>query len=242
MEVFFDFRRLGGRDETRLALEQASRLLACYQKALGHDLPNRLVVLQGFARLSEGELELDLRDRQERLANLARRIHEQVSALAQIGRLCRDPGPLEPVLLPEAAAEAAAEVKLLAPRLDAAYDWPTPAPVVWVAREALRQVLVRLLRRAAQAVPGGQSVPVRLRAREVHGGMEVTITDSGPPWVAAGPPERLAELFAGDSADDPEQLDLFLVRQLVADWGGTLRVRTEAGSGTTVTFFVPSAA
>ena len=36
------------------------RLLACYQQALGHDLPNKLVALQGIARLLEEELAEDM--------------------------------------------------------------------------------------------------------------------------------------------------------------------------------------
>ena len=39
-------------DEEGRALARAERLLACYQQALGHDLPNKLVALQGLARLA----------------------------------------------------------------------------------------------------------------------------------------------------------------------------------------------
>ena len=58
-------------------VEQLERLLGCFQKALGHELPNQLVALQGLARLIEMEqadrLDDEGRAHLLRLADLARR-------------------------------------------------------------------------------------------------------------------------------------------------------------------------
>src|SRR5437867_10506140 len=89
-------------------------LLACFQQALGHDLPNKLVALQGLARLLALELaeQLDGETRAslERLAGLARQTHEQVAALADVGRTCRRADPAVPVPLADVWAEVKAEV------------------------------------------------------------------------------------------------------------------------------------
>src|SRR5262245_23104961 len=99
-------------DDPAQALARAERLLACYQQAIGHDLPNRLVVLQGTARMLEqdaGErLDPALRADLVRLAELARRVHDFIAALADVGRTCRRAEPAEEVSLEEVCREAAA--------------------------------------------------------------------------------------------------------------------------------------
>src|SRR5712691_8274059 len=69
------------------------RLFACYQQALGHDLPNKLVALQGLARLLDQELGGQLSgvaaECLQRVVGLTRQVHEQISALAELGRACR---------------------------------------------------------------------------------------------------------------------------------------------------------
>jgi len=54
--------------------------------------------------------------------------------------------------------------------------------------------------------------------------------------------EPFASVFSEDSEDAGPGLGLFLVRQLVAGWGGAIRVRSESGRGTTFTLLVPDAA
>lgn len=49
---------------------------------------------------------------------------------------------------------------------------------------------------------------------------------------------HLGEPFTGDRATGGLGLGLFVVRQLVAGWKGALRIRSEPGRGTTVTFLV----
>src|SRR5438046_294756 len=123
MDTSVDFRQTAS---DRLAREQAERLLACFQKALGHELPNQLVAIQGLARV----LEMELADRVDdearghllRLAALARRTDEFIRALAQVGRWCREPGPVLPVAPAEIAREAVAEVNLMFPGVAIEYD------------------------------------------------------------------------------------------------------------------------
>src|SRR5262245_32158836 len=61
-------------------LEQTERLLACFRRAAGHDLPNQLVGLQGLLHVLELEeadrLSADGRAYLQRLVAAARRAHE----------------------------------------------------------------------------------------------------------------------------------------------------------------------
>src|SRR5947209_3860755 len=90
------------------------RLLACYQQALGHDLPNKLVALQGLARLLDQELAEQLsgeaREWLARILGLTREIDTQVRALADVGRSCKQMGLATKIDLAELWAEVGAEI------------------------------------------------------------------------------------------------------------------------------------
>jgi signal transduction histidine kinase len=241
MDLVLDFRRTPGA-EGAAALEVTQQLLACFQTALGHELPNQLVVIQGFARmLTEGAAQTDEgRALLGRLADVARQVDETVRRLADLGRLCREVerGPLTGagVLLDEVAREAIAEVNLMCNGPGVEYHVQEGLPLLPVSRRPLHQVLVQLLRNAAQSRLAEQE-PLRI---EVGGaGSAFWVRDNGPgiTGVAAG---QLFEPFAGH-AGRGTGLGLFLVRSVVARWGGAIHLRSEAGTGTTVTITIPQA-
>src|SRR5207253_9653137 len=92
--------------------ERTGRLLACYQKALGHELPNQLVAVQGLLRLLDAEaghrLDADDRALLQRVIALAQRAHGLVNELAELSRAGREQPPAGGADLAEAAREAAA--------------------------------------------------------------------------------------------------------------------------------------
>src|SRR3954462_5732568 len=113
MEISHDFCPGGNPDPERGRLDLLEMQLALYQKALGHDLPNRMVALQGLARLAELEPGPDTPARIGRLAELARQADENMRTLAELGCLCRKPRPLVTIKLGELVHEAAIEAKVL---------------------------------------------------------------------------------------------------------------------------------
>jgi signal transduction histidine kinase len=189
-----------------------------------------------------------------RLAALARHTDRLVRALANVGRLCRDARSDEPVAPEEVAREAAAEVNVLYGGPPVVYDFPLDLPAVTVSRQSLYQVLVQLLRNAVQAVGAGRPIPsfptpgtttqgeahaaagrVEVGARRAPGGVEVWVADDGR-GLAGLPPERLFAPF--QRGGDGLGLGLFLVRSVVAAWGGCLRVESEPGRGTRFTLLI----
>lgn len=240
MEIGLDFRAA---DPTQRKQLQSEQLLACYQHALGHDLPNQLVALQGLARILEMELADEIpaesRDHLLRLAALARRTDEFIRKLAQVGRTCRDAGPPTRVAFADVAREALAEANLLSPNGRLEYHGGEDQPFLAVSRAAVHQVLLQLLRNSIAAVAPERVLHAVVSARGVANGVEISVRDNG----VGIPDEILTRLFdsrAEGSACGAAGLGLFLVRQLIAGWGGTLQIQSEAGRGTTVTFFVPS--
>ncbi|MBV9849918.1 MAG: HAMP domain-containing histidine kinase [Armatimonadetes bacterium] len=240
MDLVYDFRRETD-SPPGAAAEQAERLLACFQAGLGHELPNRLVALQGTARMLEAlagdRLDGETRQLLGNLASLARRTDELARALAAVGRLRRELKAGGTAVPDEVVAEAAAETNLLSPGRPVEYHLGGALPVLPVPRGVLHQVLLQLLRNAVQAAVAGRPPRVRLSAERVAGGVEFRVADNGR-GLDDSQAERLGEPFRS-AGPDRQGLGLFLVRQLVAEWGGVLRLHSEPGRGTTVSVLVP---
>src|SRR5262245_55828958 len=166
-----------GPADARRELERACRLLACFQQALGHELPNQLVALQGLLRLLEAEasdcLDAECRGVLQRLVTLAQRTHALVNDLAELGRLGREPVPAGGVELAEVAREAVAEVSQLCRGRPVEYHIAAERGLtLGVPYRALRQVLVLLLRHAAQNAAADRPLRVEVGARRTPGGLE----------------------------------------------------------------------
>jgi signal transduction histidine kinase len=235
MDVLFDYDRTGIPERYARAGESSDQLLACYQQALGHELPNLLVSLQGLARLLAEEqgtrLDPEGRALVDRLAELARRADTLARTTAAVGRACRQSGEYGPVSLTDAAREALAEVNLLSTGQGVEYDVADDLPVLTVSRAALHQLFVQVFANAARAGVASRPLKVIVSARRSPVGVELRIADNGR-GIPAEYRQRLTEPFRTGNGLG---LGLFLVRQLVAGWGGALRVTSEPGSGTTVT-------
>src|SRR4051794_21867794 len=92
------------------AAERNQQLLACFQQALGHELPNQLVAIQGLARLVQSEaaerLSPEACDFLARVVEQSRNCHCLVQSLAEMGRLLRQHEPAAPVALADVFDEA----------------------------------------------------------------------------------------------------------------------------------------
>ncbi len=112
----------------------------------------------------------------------------------------------------------------------------------WVADERkVKQVVINLLSNAVKFTPDGGSVT--LRARRVGDAVEIAVIDTG---VGIAPDQQalVFEEFrqaAGDHLRKSEGtgLGLALARRFVELHGGTLRVESELGRGSTFAFMLP---
>jgi signal transduction histidine kinase len=214
------------------------RLLAAYQQALGHELPNHLVAIQGMVHLLQTEeanrVSPDGREFLNQLASAARRTHEVVRALAEVGRAIRSAQGAEPIGVFEVAREAGAAVKQLYPDVAIGYDSGDPALRIAVGRPALYQVFVQLLQNAAQAAYENIPLQIQVGGGTQDGKAEFWVTDNGR-GLSEVERRRLFEPFApGPRAGVGKGLGLFLVRQLVDIWGGTIELESTPGQGATV--------
>lgn len=218
----------------------AERVLACFQKALAHELPNQFVAVQGLVSLLQQEeddrLSPEGRECLRRLAGVVRRTHALVRELAEVGRCVSGAAPTAgTACLSEAAQEALAELKQLSPGAPIEYHVLDPGTTLPVAEAGLRQVLAGLLRHAVRGRAPDRPLRVEVGARDTDGGVELWLADDGP---ALSPAEQQPfEPFVADRG-----LGLFVAALLMDGWGGVLQVRSEAGAGTRYTALIPRGA
>jgi signal transduction histidine kinase len=211
------------------------RLLALLQKALGHELPNRLLAIQGLAQLltiEEAErLSADGKDYIARLAAAAQRAHALVKTLADIVHVGRPEPTAQPTSVAEVVREAVAEAKQLFPCTAIEYHLPETGPLLRVPRRDLRQVATHLLRNTCRAGAPDRELRVEVGAHDTPKGVEFWVTDTGR-GLTTEEQERLFEPFA---THDEAGLGLILVRDIVESWGGQLHVQSAPGQGSKFT-------
>jgi two-component system cell cycle sensor histidine kinase/response regulator CckA len=106
----------------------------------------------------------------------------------------------------------------------------------------IAQVLLNLLLNAAQAIPDGHADEneIRLTVRPAGDRVTITVHDTGggiPPELQ----DRIFEpFFTTKSASGGSGLGLSICRAITAEMGGTLRVESQNGRGTTFTLELPT--
>jgi signal transduction histidine kinase len=214
-----------------------------------HDLRTPLTIILGFAQTLT-----DLGDRigpeeqvrlLQRIISNTRRLSEFVENLLQFARI--ESGELEvahdPVDLGELVRRTVGELAAHESQRDFHVHVGDDVPTVLADESRQWQILMNLLSNAAKHSPPDAPVTVTVsRHGEV---VEVAVTDRG----AGIPPAELPKLFAKFSRIDSAAakqalgtgLGLYICRSLVEAHGGTIRVASEEGVGTTFTYEVPIA-
>ena len=101
-------------------------------------------------------------------------------------------------------------------------------------KDLLREAVANLVDNAVRVSPPGAEV--RLRVAHRSGGPSIDVIDRGPGIDS----ERLAILFERfQRSDSGSGLGLAIARRVVERHGGTIRVRTERGAGSTFTIELP---
>ena len=229
-------------------LVQAERLaaLGLLAASVGHEIRQPLSYVLASLEVLERELQsAALNDRAtSSLSNIrtgSRRIAEIAASLDLLaGRRKRTPAPID-VRVPLQAALDLCASELTSHVLER--DTPE-LPRVRGDESELCQVFANLVLNAAQSLdPASASGPQRVIVRSSRAGdhVRVTVSDTGS-GIA---PEHLAHVFdpffTTKDKGRGTGLGLFISRGIVEAQGGTLRITSEAGRGTTVEVLLPIA-
>jgi signal transduction histidine kinase len=234
-------------------LHQARRMQAVGQLAGGvaHDINNAMTTVLGFAEFASLRLSPDhpaagdlseIRRGAERATEIARQLltfsRRQVSE-PRPWRLATVVGELEPTLARVAGAAVTLTIRCA----------PEPTPVR-VDRGQLEQVLINLTANAADAMPEGGSLVVETDTVEVpHRGGDadvapgeyavITVRDTGRGMDADTRHRAFEPFFTTRRAAEGTGLGLAIVYGIVTEAGGTVRLDSAPGLGTTVTVLLP---
>ena len=105
--------------------------------------------------------------------------------------------------------------------------------------ERILDVLRNLLGNAVKFTPEGGHITVNANANPLDGGLQVSVSDSGP----GIPKNRLAFIFEKYVSSDQKKgtgLGLAIVKHIVAAHGGKVWVESDPGKGSKFTFVLPS--
>ncbi|MHA7628051.1 two-component system sensor histidine kinase NtrB [Corallococcus sp. M7] len=217
-------------------LVQHEKLAGIGRLAAGvaHEINNPLGVILGYVRLlqrrAEGPLAEDLRVVEEE----AVRCQDIVEGLLDLARPGR--GPREPVALRDACEEVVLRLRE-ATRLGTVTVDVHGEGTAWAQAPRLRQVLLNLVKNAAEAAGEGGRVEVRI-AVDADGSARVAVSDSGPGVT----PEARARLFEPFFTTKPSGTGLGLaVSQAIAEaHGGRIDVDSGALGGARFTLSLPA--
>jgi signal transduction histidine kinase len=119
---------------------------------------------------------------------------------------------------------------------------PAELPPLRADARQLRQMLLNLLSNAVKFTPPGGRVEVRAAA-EPQGGFRIVVSDTGIGIAPEDLPRVVEPFFQVDSSlsrrHEGTGLGLTLVAAMIREHGGTLRLESELGKGTTATIGFP---
>lgn len=110
-----------------------------------------------------------------------------------------------------------------------------PGPLARLHRGKFTQVVINLVRNAAQASPEGGEVIVRVR--QAVGEVVLEVIDRGPGLPAGA---RAGEPFFSTRGERGTGLGLSICRRIADEHGGRLELESTAGQGATARFVVPA--
>jgi signal transduction histidine kinase len=233
------------------AAEAASRAKSEFLATVSHELRTPLNAIIGFSELmilgvlgplGNPQYQSYLEDIHQSGSHLLSIINDILDfSKAEAGKLVLDESEVD-------VAEAVTTIsRLMGPRLAEArltfqLELPAELPHLWCDQRKLKQMLLNLLGNAVKFTPAGGDV--RVTAARSDSGLVLRVSDSGI-GIAASDLDRVLEPFA--QADNKLSrrhegtgLGLTLVRSMIEIHGGTLRLESEVGFGTTAILTFPS--
>jgi PAS domain S-box-containing protein len=229
-------------------IEQANRLKTEFLTGMSHELRTPLHTVLGFAELLAEELAGPLTDKQRRYIN---HIHnDSTHLLALINDLLDlskiEAGRLElqwaVFHLEEVLEETVSSVRSQGQAKSIEIQTDDASFEIFADRLRFKQILYNLLSNAVKFTPDGGRVTVR--AEQQSGFVEISVADTG----IGIPKEKQASVFdkfyqigrkVKDSPEGGTGLGLAITKRLVEEHGGSIRVESAPGKGSTFAFTVP---
>jgi len=230
------------RDMQEQLIEQ-ERLATVGQSAaaIAHEVRNPLTSIRGFAATIHDSLE-DLTP--EMIREFSQVIMEDAERLAGIIEEVRNYSKrtgyeMVPSPLTQVAEETLSFTKFdtLLRRMKIERDFRAE-PCVMVNRGKMKQVLLNILRNAAQAIDDPRAGVIRVAVRQEDGFGVLSVTDNGT-GIPVEKQGRIFEPFYTTKGEEGTGLGLQICKQIVENHGGTIDFVSQVGVGTTFSIRLP---
>lgn len=235
-----DLGRLRDAEERARQMEQLAAL-STITAGIAHDVGTPMTTILGYAELLErSAADERSRDRARQIVDQVRRVTDLLQTLLNIAR----PRRAEPEVLPVAdvldhSVDFFRE-KLKGRGIVVERHYRT-RPVVLADRDRLEQVFLNLIVNAADAMPQGGTLSVRIQSSSEEV-IEISVEDTGI-GIEPRDLERIFDAFyTTKERGKGTGLGLLVSQRIVTEHGGTLRVQSEVGRGTCFTIVLPNAA
>jgi signal transduction histidine kinase len=226
--------------EERVRREQLT-MLGRFSAQMAHDLKNPLAALKGAAQLLREDLTRPSPgiDRVQFTDLMLEQIERLVGLVDIYGRLARVEPNREPLDLNEAVRSIVALQSHASESVDVRAVLTEPLPTCRADRTMLARVMENLVRNAMEAMPGGGTVVVRTApARDMEGGIELSVEDTGCGMDARTRERAFDDFFT--TKPTGSGLGLAFVNRVVQAHGGHVTLSSEPGRGTVVRVTLPS--
>ena len=238
------------RDEARAASRSKSEFLA----TMSHELRTPLNAVMGFSEIMKDEMLGRIGN--DTYRGYAGDIHASASHLLDVINDILDIARIEAgklklaesAVLPAAVADAAAGlIHERAASANVAFSIAVQRdlPALWADERLLKQILLNLLSNAVKFTPAGGRVELRVLVRAETGAVAFEVADTGIGIAAEDIPRVLRPFEQVDSSlnrrFEGTGLGLPLVKSMVDLHGGTFRLQSAVGIGTTAAAEFPPA-
>jgi len=230
--------------DARRELAQSQRLALAGQMAasVAHQVGTPLNVISGYVQLLKARQDADSADA-ARLFTIQEQI-ARVTAIVQslLDRTRRPALSLRPLAPGELVTGLAELVRpsLVGHRIELELEVAPDLPPVGADRAQLEQALLNLVSNAVDAMPSGGRL--KLAARRHDSGIALVVTDTGDGIPAEDLTRVFDPLYTTKPPGKGTGLGLAILREVVEAHGGSVRLESRPGEGTTALVCLPLAA
>ncbi len=229
------------RNRIQAELEERNQELDSFVHIVSHDLKAPLRAIANLSRWIEGDLEGSLSASSQTQMDLLRtrvqRMEAMIDGLLDYARIGRMDGWIELVVVSELLTET---IKTLAPPPTFTISLAQNLPTLSTNRTLLAQVFTNLIGNAIKHHNRGDGA-IHIGIAELDDFYEFAITDDGP-GIDPMYHERVFEIFRAinpQNRSDSSGVGLAIVKKIVESEGGTIRLESKPGKGTTFSFSWP---
>jgi PAS domain S-box-containing protein len=229
------------RKQNQADLEQRNRELDSFVHIVSHDLKAPLRAVANLSQWIEDDLEgvmsVDTQHQMELLRNRVHRMASTIDGLLDYARLDRADGSIEPVAVSELIAET---IEMLAPPPTFTIGIAQNLPTLYTNRMLLSQVFTNLIGNGIKHHDRADGL-LHVGIAERQDFYEFTIADDGS-GIAPENHERVFQIFQAvnpQQRNDSTGIGLAIVKKIVEAQGGTIRLESQLGKGTTFYFTWP---